>query len=496
MELQVLSRLVISARQSEMVSTLATAQVATSIPSVDCVSQNERRDLSRLPKPTETESLRIQRIQKVLSALKRNNFRVASNHLVGSRLNASVHRPVETSHPGKIMYEGALQLSGPSLLGNKMDTCNAPRANSIKPNAPLPLRQLIKPDSLRVSRLGKSFSPAARAALSLKSTARSIKSMRINSTKITKQSMDQPLSLRDTVSSLPCTDRQAGEKRTHRTRLMHYYIRLWHFKALNSISPSLKAASAVLQQTGRFLLATIEYQRRSLLRTIQFEQERQTVVGRFARRREMAARVSQAILRGKLRAAKDEIHFATLAATTLQHFVRDNIAKRSLDFLVHKRAQEHSAVVEIQRHVRGNKGRDRFHTARAAAHAMGRMKYMRKLAAKHHRHFKNSGAAIILQERWRKRMDMRQHRFTEERMRTCKADIIRRSILNFNARAKRRHSRDSGRDVSFLPPSSLRHPFHNVCTGQESEIPDSNLGPITISSESCTTTRPAAAFLC
>ena len=210
----------------------------------------------------------------------------------------------------------------------------------------------------------------------------------------------------------------------------------------------------------------------------------------------MAARVSQAILRGKLRAAKDEIHFATLAATTLQHFVRDNIAKRSLDFLVHKRAQEHSAVVEIQRHVRGNKGRDRFHTARAAAHAMGRMKYMRKLAAKHHRHFKNSGAAIILQERWRKRMDMRQHRFTEERMRTCKADIIRRSILNFNARAKRRHSRDSGRDVSFLPPSSLRHPFHNVCTGQESEIPDSNLGPITISSESCTTTRPAAAFLC
>ena len=156
MELQVLSRLVISARQSEMVSTLATAQVATSIPSVDCVSQNERRDLSRLPKPTETESLRIQRIQKVLSALKRNNFRMASNHLVGSRLNASVHCPVETSHPGKIMYEGALQLSGPSLLGNKMDTCNAPRANSIKPNAPLPLRQLIKPDSLRVSRLGKS----------------------------------------------------------------------------------------------------------------------------------------------------------------------------------------------------------------------------------------------------------------------------------------------------------------------------------------------------
>ena len=44
-------------------------------------------------------------------------------------------------------------------------------------------------------------------------------------------------------------------------------------------------------------------------------------------------------------------------------------------------------------------------------------------------------------------MRMRRHIFTEERLRVRKANIIRRSISRFNARAKRRHHRASGRDV-------------------------------------------------
>ena len=74
--------------------------------------------------------------------------------------------------------------------------------------------------------------------------------------------------------------------------------------------------------------------------------------------------------------------------------------------------------------------------------------------------FRINGAAIIIQERWRKRMRMRRHHFREERLRVRKANTIRRAIsrlatkavfvrtlCSLDARAKRRHRRAAGKDV-------------------------------------------------
>ena len=228
----------------------------------------------------------------------------------------------------------------------------------------------------------------------------------------------------------------------------------WHATAVELTLVLVDHASALLRRTARRWLANVELQERVTLQALQVEGEARAVMRFVAVRAAFVIHV-QSLARGRM--AREFVrHRVRLvsASCVAQRGARCNAARVALALLRFEHSVMVSAAVLVQCHVRGGYGRTRFCAVRAAERVLKIKKIMEERALARRAQFRIDGSAVVIQAHWRKRMYARHHFFMEERMRVRKADVIRRSILHFNARARRRHRRAAGKDVDRQCQSS------------------------------------------
>ena len=227
----------------------------------------------------------------------------------------------------------------------------------------------------------------------------------------------------------------------------------WHVTAVELTLVLVDHASALLRRTARRWLANVELQERVTLQALQVEGEVRAVT-RFVAVREIFVIHVQSLARG--RNAREFVqHRVRLisASCVAQRGARCNAAKVTLTLLRFEHLIVVSAAVLVQSRVRGRYGRARFCAVQVAERVSKITRCIEQRALARRARFQINGAAITIQGHWHERMRKRRHFFMEERIRVRKADIIRRSILNFNARARRRHRQVAGKDVYRAVPS-------------------------------------------
>ena len=241
----------------------------------------------------------------------------------------------------------------------------------------------------------------------------------------------------------------------YRTALMQRCLAIWRVAAVKLTLTLVSFAGTVLRRTARRQLAIVELRERKTLRSSQAEREKRAVL-RFTVSQETFVVAVQSLARARqARTEMRRLSDADLAARAVQLSVRSHAAALALATLRLERAERISAAVLIQRHARGCQGRERFRAIQAASRAERVVVFIEHRALKRRENLQIAGAALVIQERWRKRMRMRRHHFTQERLRVRKANIICKSIARFNARAKRRHRRAAGIDVRLGSVQSL-----------------------------------------
>ena len=234
----------------------------------------------------------------------------------------------------------------------------------------------------------------------------------------------------------------------------------WQMIAVEMTRERISRASTVLWRTSQRWLASVELRERIVLRASQIDRESRAVM-RFVETRELLVVSMQGFIRGKNTRSLLRLQSCLNAASyAVQRCARCHSARLTLVKLRFEYMQRAAATVSLQRRVRGIRGRKRYCAVLAAERASKISAFIERRVSTRHEQFRINGAVIIIQECWRTRMRVRRHRFTEERLRARKANIIRRAISRFNARAKRRHRRAAGKDVRL--PGVLEG-FSNVC---------------------------------
>ncbi len=502
--------LLLSSKTQKQASAAVSAQSMNTLPTLAMMSKAEQRRVNRLPKASEEEESRTEDIRRKLGSLGRREFSVVSamvaghqpmskldlrtnatplKHSTGSRLYDSVRRvgeqltqramidvDYEQSSPGMIlpMFRPPPVLS----VANQVNCNSSSETITIAAKSPLinishtviptrprptPLDVHFKTRAQTINTLREqppttmhrvkhdaypSMSKLANYRSNLTSSCFRLKMMqdvsRTLAVKVAKPSVQAALrpSLLERGGQLLREQVKSFETVSARRRFSR-----WHMIAVEMTRERKSRASTILWRTAQRWLASVELRERIILRASQIDRERRAVM-RFVGTRELLVVSMQGFIRGgNTRRLLRQQSCLNTASYVVQRGVRCHSARVTLVKLRFEYTQGAAAAVFLQRRVRGKRGRKRYCAVLAAERASKISAFIQRRVFMRRKQFRINGAAIIIQERWRKRMRMRRHHFREERLRVRKANTIRRAISRFNARAKRRHRRAAGKDV-------------------------------------------------
>mmetsp|Transcript_26081 Transcript_26081/g.78585 ORF Transcript_26081/g.78585 Transcript_26081/m.78585 type:complete len:411 (+) Transcript_26081:110-1342(+) len=351
------------------------AQAANSIAPIKLASKEERRQLNRLPNPTQKESLRIQQIQRDLEALHRKDFHVAPK-LVRSR-SKKTQTMTKNQLYGSVKHANNKRKSNPIFTFVEDQTMSAP--SKIK-------QVVLRPSEARMSSASSPLSRrqlnGAHLGLKLHSSLFKIKALRLKSlSTVHKKTVEMSIS-RSNFSCANINLKTDLIKKIFPRQFLRRYLNMWKLTANSLTRVHLYSAGTVLRQTLSGLLARSEFQKRSTLQRMQFGRGKHCVA-QFIQLREGAVVVLQAVMRGTItRILMLQRACAATATCALQCLTRSQAAKRALRRLGSESAQRSTAAVECQRRVRGQGARCRALTARAAIRTAATISLKRKTAAR------------------------------------------------------------------------------------------------------------------